>query len=36
MIILEYGKYKSINKFEAHLMHQNYIRKYSKEAEKNR
>jgi L-fuculose-phosphate aldolase len=30
------GGAKSINKFEAHLMHQIYIRKYSKQAEKNR
>ena len=30
------GGAKSINKFEAHLMHQIYIRKYSGEAEKNK
>ena len=30
------GGAKSINKFEAHLMHQIYIRKYSGEADKNR
>ena len=30
------GGAKSINKFEAHLMHQIYIRKYSAEADKNR
>ena len=30
------GGAKSINKFEAHLMHQIYIRKYSREADKNR
>jgi len=30
------GGAKSINKFEAHLMHQMYIRKYSGEAEKNK
>jgi len=30
------GGAKSINKFEAHLMHQIYIRKYSKEEDKNR
>jgi len=30
------GGAKSINKFEAHLMHQLYIRKYSGEADKNR
>lgn len=30
------GGAKGINKFEAHLMHQIYIRKYSGEAEKNR
>ena len=29
------GGAKSINKFEAHLMHQIYLRKYSKEAQKN-
>lgn len=30
------GGAKSINKFEAHLMHQLYIRKYSREADKNK
>jgi len=30
------GGAKSINKFEAHLMHQFYIRKYSGEADKNK
>ncbi len=30
------GGAKGINKFEAHLMHQLYIRKYSREAEKNK
>lgn len=30
------GGAKGINKFEAHLMHQIYIRKYSQEADKNR
>jgi L-fuculose-phosphate aldolase len=30
------GGAKSINKFEAHLMHQIYIKKYSKEADKNK
>lgn len=30
------GGAKSINKFEAHLMHQIYLRKYSKEARKNK
>ena len=30
------GGAKSINKFEAHLMHQIYIRKYSREDDKNR
>jgi len=30
------GGARGINKFEAHLMHQIYIRKYSKEADKNR
>ncbi len=30
------GGAKSINKFEAHLMHQIYIRKYSREADKNK
>lgn len=30
------GGAKHINKFEAHLMHQLYIRKYSKEADKNK
>jgi L-fuculose-phosphate aldolase len=30
------GGAKSINKFEAHLMHQMYIRKYSREADKNK
>ena len=30
------GGAKGINKFEAHLMHQIYIRKYSKEEDKNR
>ena len=30
------GGAKSINKFEAHLMHQIYIKKYSREADKNK
>jgi len=30
------GGAKSINKFEAHLMHQLYIKKYSKQSEKNK
>jgi len=30
------GGAKSINRFEAHLMHQIYLRKYSKEAKKNK
>ena len=30
------GGAKSINKFEAHLMHQIYIKKYSRQAEKNK
>ena len=30
------GGAKSINKFEAHLMHQLYIKKYSKQADKNK
>jgi len=30
------GGAKSINKFDAHLMHRNYIRKYSGEADKNK
>ena len=30
------GGAKSINKFEAHLMHQIYLRKYSKQAQKNK
>jgi L-fuculose-phosphate aldolase len=30
------GGAKSINKFEAHLMHQLYIRKYSRESDKNK
>ena len=30
------GGAKSINKFEAHLMHQLYIRKYSRQADKNK